>query len=214
MLAVLAALVLLFFLNQYRTGLTQSDRVQVLVATTLIPQGTPGRVILDDKAYRAVTVRKSDLEDGAIVDPDTLVNKMVRSDVYPGHQLNAKDLRAVRGIPLARLSSYERAITLPVDPAHGMTADLNYGDHVDVLGAVDLKIGPKRIVGIRSKVLARDALVLGVNREAKGGLGGSSKQTVTVRVDDAATWDITKAAEDGKVWLTLRPPLGAKDRGQ
>jgi Flp pilus assembly protein CpaB len=209
MLAVLAALVLLFFLHQYRTGLTSSDRVQVLVATKLIPQGTPGRVILDDKAYRAVTVRKSDLEEGAVVDPDTLVNKMVRSDVYAGHQLNAKDLRPIRGIPLARLSAYERAITVPVDPAHGMTGDINYGDHVDVLGTVRIanRIG-------RARVLARDALVLGVNRQAKGGLSGSSKQSVTVRVDDAPTWDISWYADNGKVWVTLRPPLGARERSQ
>ena len=210
MLAVLAALVLLFFLHQYRAGLTQSDRVQVLVAGTLIPQGTPGRVILDDKAYRTVSVRKSDLEDGAVVDPDTLANKMVRSDLYPGHQLNAKDFRAVRGVPLARLSAYERAITVPVDPAHGMTSDINYGDHVDVLGTIRIANAVSR-----AKVLARNALVLGVSRQTKGaGLSGTSKQTVTVRVDDSPTRDISWYSDNGKVWVTLRPPLGARERSR
>jgi Flp pilus assembly protein CpaB len=206
-LALLAALALLFFLHQYRLGLTRSDRVQVLVAKTLIPHGTPGRAILDANAYRPVSIRKSDLKDGAVVDPDTLVDKMVASDVYAGHQLNAKDFRPVKGIPLTRLSSYQRAMTVPVDPAHGMTADIRYGDRVDVLGALReaRHFGPAR-------VLARNALVLGVNQQAKGGLSGTTKQTVTVRVDDAQTRGISAYVDNGHVWFTLRPPLGARDR--
>jgi hypothetical protein len=77
-------------------------------------------------------------------------------------------------------------------------------------------LGTVKIANVvsRAKVLSRDALVLGVSRQTKGGLSGSSKQTVTVRVDDSPTRDISWFADNGKVWVTLRPPLGARDRNR
>src|SRR5829696_7356145 len=74
-IALLAAIILIFFLQQYRAGLTGSDRAQVLVATTLIPRGTSGEMILEDKAYRPVTVRRSELENGTIVDPNLIAHR-------------------------------------------------------------------------------------------------------------------------------------------
>jgi Flp pilus assembly protein CpaB len=209
-LALLAGLILLVFLHQYRAGLTGSDRVRVLVASTFIPQGTPGRIILDQKAYRVASVRKSDLQEGAIVDPNAIAQGMARSDMYSGHPLNAKDFQPTKGIPLAQLATYQRAITVPVDAAHGMVGDIRYGSRVDVLSAA-------RGGGAHpspAHVLARNVLVLGVNRGAQGGgvASGGSHQTVTLRVDDAATAQIAGAAETGKVWLVLRPPLGALSR--
>src|SRR5436190_9256728 len=96
-LTLLAALILLVFLQQYRAGLTGSDRVRVLVASTLIPQGTPGRIILGERAYRESSVRKSDVQEGAIVDPNTIAQQMVKTDIYPGHILNAKDFQPTKG---------------------------------------------------------------------------------------------------------------------
>jgi len=209
-LALLALLILLVFLQHYRAGLTGADRVRVLVVSTFIPQGTPGRIILDHKAYRETSIRKSDLQQGAIVDPNTLAQLMARSDMYPGHLLNAKDFHPTNGIPLARLSAYQRAITVAVDAAHGMTGDLRYGSRVDVLSTA-------RASGAHpspARVLARNVLVLGINRGAQGGgvASSSSHQSVTLRVDDATTPEIAGAAESGRIWLVLRPPLGALSR--
>src|SRR3712207_2700720 len=70
--AVLAGIGLMVFLQQYREDLTGSDPVQVLVAKSLVPKGTPGEVIAGDRYYRMQEVPKSQLDEGAITDPAKL----------------------------------------------------------------------------------------------------------------------------------------------
>ena len=51
-LALIAAAALLVFLREYRDDLTDSDPVQVLVARSLVPKGTPGELIASQQLYR------------------------------------------------------------------------------------------------------------------------------------------------------------------
>ena len=48
-LALIAAAALLVFLREYRDDLTDSDPVQVLVARSLVPKGTPAEIIAGEQ---------------------------------------------------------------------------------------------------------------------------------------------------------------------
>ena len=208
--ALVAAAALLVFLHQYKKNLTKSDEVRALVVRNLLPKGTPGRVVANDHLYREVKVRRSDLEDGAVTDPNTLVQKVVTKDVYPGHQLTSTDFAPTRNRLPSRLSGYQRAMTVPVDPAHGMIGKIQAGDRVDVVSTHDEGAGPPV-----PATVVRNVLVLAIPSEAKktAGVGDKSTQSVTLRVpDQAGTIPIASGADDdgGGVWLVLRPPVGAR----
>jgi Flp pilus assembly protein CpaB len=203
LLSLLAAAALLVFLRQYREDVSSSDRARVVVAASLVPKGTPGDVILEKRMYRIARIRTDDVRDGAITDPNDLKGTAVTSDVFPGHQVTAGDLDDADGKLPARLADYDRAMTVPVDKAHGMVGKIDEGDRVDVITTTDSQTGGVTI----STVAVRNALVLAVPSDS----GNSSRlQQVTLRVPDRAAQSIAAAADGGKVWLVLRPPVGAR----
>ena len=204
--AVLAGLGLLLFLHQYREDLTGSDPVQVLVARSLVPKGTPGEAVAGDHLYRMLEVRKSQLEDGAITDPAKLDGKVVAKDIYPGHQLGGGDFTTSKRHIHARLSGYQRAMSVPVDESHGMIGKIQAGDRVDVIVTYHNGVGAVT----SARVAARNSLVLALPQKASSGGIRQSGQPATIRVTDDTAADIAAAADGGKVWLVLRPALGAR----
>src|SRR6185503_10786537 len=141
LLSLLAGAALLVFLRQYREDVTSSDRARVVVAASLVPKGTSGDVILEKRMYRVAPVREDDVRDGAITDPNDLKGQVVTSDVFPGHQLTLSDLSEAKGELSAKLTEYDRAMTVPVDRSHGMVGKLEVGDRVDVITSSDSSAG-------------------------------------------------------------------------
>jgi Flp pilus assembly protein CpaB len=208
LLSLVAAAALLVFLRQYREDVTSSDRARVVVATSLVPKGTTGDVILERKMYRVTRVREDDVRDGALTDPADLEGQAVTSDVFPGHQLRLEDLEEADGKLPGRLAEYDRAMTVPVDRAHGMVGKVGEGDRVDVITTTDSDTGGVTV----ATVAVRGALVLAV--PSSDGSGNAARQEqVTIRVPDRAAATIAAAADGGKVWLVLRPPVGARAHG-
>jgi len=205
LLALLAAAALLVFLHKYRDDLTASDPVQVLVARSLVPKGTPGEVVGEQHLYRLARVKKSQLEEEAISDPDQLDGRAAGKDLYPGHQLTLRDFHAADETVRSRLTGFDRGISVPVDKAHGMVGNIDVGDRVDVITTQDAGAGSTTI----ARVATRNALVLALPDGGGSGVAGRDQQ-VTVRVPDEAASAIAAAADDGKVWLLLRPPVGAR----
>jgi Flp pilus assembly protein CpaB len=213
--AVLAASVLLVFLSQYRRSLNLSDKsVTVLVARSLIEKGSSGTLLAEKSIFQTARVRKRDLKNGAIADPSNLRGKVAVDDIYPGQQLVVGDFAPATGGVRERIAGDERAISLPLDNSHGMIGDVQGGDHVDVLFAS----GSSGIVTVsqtRATVttLLRDLLVLRAPKSAKaGGVGGpTSTQEVVLRATDTQAVTLAYAADNGKVWLVLRPKVGATD---
>jgi hypothetical protein len=64
---------------------------QVLVAKQLIPKGTPGSVVVKNAMYDPTTIRRRDVEDGALVDSRQLAGRAASVDILPGHQLTVGD---------------------------------------------------------------------------------------------------------------------------
>ena len=208
--ALLAAAALLVFLRQYRTDLTDSTPVTVLEARALLPKGTPGQAIASDRLFREVRIRKSQLENGAITDPAQLRGKVASADIYPQHQLTAGDFSRATGSVKNDVSRYQRAMTVPVDGARAMIGKVEQGDRVDVV------VSFKNIPGLLaqgSRVVARDVLVLRIPSSPGRSFGSTgANQDVTLRVDDAVVPVLAHGADNGKIWLVLRPAIGARAR--
>src|SRR5436190_14615326 len=131
--AVLAALVLLVFLQQYRNSVSGNNQtVSVLVAKSLIEKGSSGTVMAEKSIFQTAQVRKNDLKNGAIADPANLRGKVAVNDIYPGQQLVLADFAPATGGVRDRIQGDDRGISLPLDAAHGMSGDVQAGDHVDV----------------------------------------------------------------------------------
>ena len=165
-LALIAAAALLVFLNEYRDDLTDSDPAQVLVASSLVPKGTPGNLIADQQLYKLEQVENSQLEDGAITDPSQLADQVVVADIHPGHQLRSSDFGPGRAVQ-SRLSGSFRAMTIPVDSARGMIGDIEAGDRVDVV----VTYGNGGIGKSDAEIAARDVLVLSIPDVADSSCG-------------------------------------------
>jgi Flp pilus assembly protein CpaB len=205
LLSLVAGAALLIFLRQYRDDLTASDGVQVLVAKSLIPKGTTGEVVAETQRYRLARVKKSQLADGALTDPEGLEGKAAKKDLFPGHQLTQDDFEGKDASVGSKLSGFERAMSVPVDKAHGMTGRIREGDRVDVIVSSDSGAGLVTV----ATVAARNVLVLSVPDSDGTGVS-ARKEQATLRVPDAAAPTIAAAPDGGEVWLILRPAVGAR----
>ena len=206
LLSLLAGAALLVFLRQYREDVTASDRARVLVAASLVPKGTAGEVILEKRLYRVTRVREDDVRDGALTDPADLRGRAAVADVFPGHQMTLSDFEDAKAEIGTRLSDYQRAITVPVERARGMVGKIDPGDRVDVI-TTDSAAGSVTV----ATVAVRDVLVLAVPDAEDS---NSRSQQVTIRVPDQAAASIAASADGGRVWLVLRPPVGARSHGR
>ncbi len=212
--AAIAGLLIVVFLEQYRQGVDEGGvPTSVLVAKELIEQGASGDSIGADGLFQTSELPRDQLKDGAITDAAALRGKVAGADILPGQQLTAADFKSAgRGI-VTKLGADQRAITVALDRAHGLVGKIGRGDHVDVLSGFELDSG----VGSNRPVLStlmQDVLVLDVPKKASGGAvgGGGANETseVTLRVDATAAPKVAFAADNGKLWLVLRPENGEK----
>lgn len=219
--AVLAAVVFIVYLQRYRTSLkSSSEPVTVLVAKNFIEKGTPGNIVGADDLFQISTTPKTDLKEGAISDPDSLRGLVASDDIYPGEQLTVADFTTVSPDDVVnKITGEERAMSIPLDSAHGMIGNVHPGDHVDVYGAFNVRrLNPDGTVDPNSaerpvlKLIVEDVAVLGAPDAAKGGFGAGAadKSNVTIKVSDQQAAQIAFSSENGKLWIILRPKAGAE----
>jgi len=217
--ALAAAALLLVYLAKYRDSLNNSNEsVTVLVATRLIPEGTPGSQVASQHWYKQDEVQRRDLQDGAITDPSQISGKIAGSDVYPGTQLTTTEFgSAPSNSASIKLTGAERAVAIPLDAAHGAIGYVHPGDHVDILAGFNVvpldKNGvPKQGAQQRPvmKVIAQDIQVLFVPPATSSSDPTPSNGDILVKLPDATTAsEVAFAVDNGKVWLTVRAPDGS-----
>jgi pilus assembly protein CpaB len=218
--ALLAAAILLLYLARYRDSLNvASQPVRVLVANALIEKGTPGGVVGTQGLYAAQSTPRTDVEEGAITDPALLRGRVAVDDIYPGKQLTLADFSAVGSDALGtRISEDQRAMSISLDSARGMIGSVQPGDHIDVFAGFNVKRlnpdgtpDPDATERPVLKLLLEDVLVLGAPVETKAGFGAAQNQTsnVTLRVTHEQAAQLAFAADNGKIWVVLRPRAGA-----
>lgn len=207
--ALLAMVLLLIFLDHYRST-DDSKTETVLAARSLLPKGSAGNAIAAGTLFQAINVKHSQVKPGAITDPGALRGQVTTKPIFPGEQITASDLQPRGGNGVVdELSGSERAIAVPVDASHGLSGTINAGDHVDVYGAYGLK--GRQI----TRELAQNVLVLRSPTSAAGGVGGGNQSSdVVLQVSERLAGKLTFTAEYYKIWLTLRPPVGAKQGGR
>ncbi len=211
--AALAGLIIMVFLNQYRDNVNKDGvPTPVLVADKLIERGASGDTIGAAGLFKADEVPRDQLKTGAVTDAAMLRGKVAVDDILPGQQLTAADFRpAGRGV-VTKLGPDQRAIKIAFDGAHGLIGTVAKGDHVDVLSGflVDSAAARQRPM---LRILMQNLLVLDAPTEVKagggvgGGSGGKAKE-VTLRVTDKQAPKLAFAADNGKLWLVLRPQNG------
>jgi Flp pilus assembly protein CpaB len=202
--AVLAGLLLIVYLNRYRAGLKGSSApVSVLVAKNLIQKGSPGNLIGTQRQFQVATISKDAIQEGAITDPSALRGLVAAEDIYPGQQLTSAAFTPVApGSVQTNLTKRDRAISIQIDDSHGLLGQLTPGDHVDVYGIFN-QAGPGGTQAVLKEMM-QNVLVLGT--PGTGASGGN----VLLRAKGAQAAELAFAADNGKIWLVLRPASGAR----
>jgi Flp pilus assembly protein CpaB len=170
----------------------------------VIPQGSSADVIASQQLLQRTSVRGSQAKSGAIADPSVLHGEVAATNIYPGQQITASDF-TTSSTTASQLAADQRAVAVPVDAAHGLSGFVHTGDQVDVLASYNA--GASSNHGSVT-TLIQDALVLNAP-SSSGGLGGSANSVVLLRVSASDAQALAYAADNGKVWIVLRPPLGA-----
>ena len=201
--AVLAGIILLAYLHQYRNSVNSATApVSVLVAKNLIQKGTPGDIIGTSSQFQVASVPKGQLQVGALTDPAALSGRVAVTDIYPGQQLTAAYFAfAPPGTLQTKISGSDRAIAVQIDAEHGMVGQIGAGDHIDIFVGVNRlgSGGSQPII----KLLMDDITVL----RAPVGTGSG---LYTLRATGRQAAVLAYASDNGKLWFVLRPASGAK----
>jgi Flp pilus assembly protein CpaB len=211
--ALLAGIAIVAYLNSYRESVKSGGAlVTVLVAGDTIPNGTAGNVLASKGLYTAATIRESQLREGALSDPASLQGTVAVREILEGAQLTAADFVPAGDSLAARLTDRERVISVPLDSAHGMISEIEAGNRVDVyagFNVMPLDAAGRPLNGGQSRPMLRlimtDVPVFAVGDKARG----SGTTNVSLGVDDVKAAQLAFAADNGKIWLALRPSAGA-----
>jgi Flp pilus assembly protein CpaB len=207
---LIAAAILAFALHRYRQSVETSGKpATVLVAKRFIPKGSSGAAIGVGQYFRTTKVREKQVSAGALTNTAALHGRVAATDIYPGQQLTAADFVS-GGLFYSKLPPNQRAISVPLDTSHGLIGDVKTGDRVDVY--VSFQHGGGQGAPFL-RLLARNIVVLDAGQlPGSGGLGATNVTTQTanvaleVGIHQAA--ELAFAADNGKIWLILRPANG------
>lgn len=196
--AVIAAIALLVYLNQYRSGATTT--VGVLVAKKTIPSGMSGDVLAKSTGFYTVAqISKDNVENGAITDSSTLSGQVALADINPNSQLTADQFGPGGGIA-QQLGPNERAVVISLGTAQEVGGQIGPGSHVDFWVTENAQ-GAGGVTRAVAKLLFPDMLVLAVS-------GGN----VTLQASPRQSGQIIFASTNASIWLALRPTIGTKTK--
>jgi Flp pilus assembly protein CpaB len=211
-LAVLAALLTIFYVTNYKKSVQQGeDLVPVWVAARDIPVGTSGSEVGDRNLLRPLEIAQRSVVPGAISKPEQIEQLVATEKVYEGEQLTLNRFHPLgeQGIK-AQLKGRLRAFELAGGEHQLLLGTLEEGDHVDFLGSLEVANGVKL-----TKVVLRDLLVL------KAPAAGAVESKLSARPDEAfaAILAVTDAQSqklfhvmiNGDWHLELRPVTDAAD---
>ena len=207
--AVVAAGLLVFAMGRYKRSVaTVTAQATVLVATGAVQKGTSGDAIAAQRLFKSTPVIATQVTPGALSDSASLAGTVAHTDIVAGQQLTAADFTAVGGI-VGQLGPNQRAVSVSIDEAHGDTDVITAGDRVDVYGSY---AGAKG--GAVVSTLFPDALVIKPAAGAPSTSPGAATTTASgsslvLAVSTAEAPLLAFTADNGKLWITLRPANAA-----
>ncbi len=194
--AVLAAIALIVYLNQYRNNANaKAVPVTVLVAQGPIAQNTSGDVIASSNLVKPVQVAQSDVEAGAITSASQLQGQVATTDIAAGEQLTTADFTAADhgGASAAQLTNEQRAVVVPLD-SPGQVG----GQIARATPSTSTRSSPRRTARPVVREILQNMYVLNTNSDGN----------VTLRATPEQAGKLIYASGNDKIWLTLRPPRG------
>jgi Flp pilus assembly protein CpaB len=210
-LAVLAALLTIFYVTNYKKSVQQGeDLVPVWVASRDVPVGTPGAEVGDRRLLRAVEVAKRNVVPGAISEPRQIEQLVATEKIYEGEQVTLNRFRPLgeQGIK-AQLKGRLRAVELAGTEHQLLLGTLEEGDHVDFVGTLEVACCSL------TKVVLRDLLVLKAPNsgavESKLGARPDEGFSAILALTDAQSQKLFHVVEHGAWTLSLRPVTDAAD---
>jgi Flp pilus assembly protein CpaB len=206
--AIIAGVLLFVFVQQYKKSVKGTvSTTPVFVATHFIQRGTSADVIATGGLFQRTLVKTNQVTTGAITDTAALHGEVAATNIYPDQQLTAADFTRTNVTIASQLSGNERAIALPTDTAHGLVGYVHAGDYVDLMASLPGGAGAQGGLVIP---LDQNVLVLATGGGG-GGIGSSNNSDIVIRVTDRVALAAAAAADNGKVWVALRPTNGATD---
>ncbi|MEX2619142.1 MAG: Flp pilus assembly protein CpaB [Egibacteraceae bacterium] len=161
----------------------RDDTVRIAVAAHEVPAGAPIAV----GAVRFMDARLDEDVVATLLSPERareVAGWIATHPIAPGEPIRASDLRA----PAA--PEAQRAMSLPIDPAHAVAGALRSGDRIDVIAVRDGA----------ADYLVTDAAVLAVSGGGeRGGLGGAQRYSVTLAVDEETALRLATALRTGEL---------------
>ena len=212
---LLAVAILMVFIRGYKRSLDKSaEPVTVLVAKGELPKGSSGDLIAGKGLFQATGFKREQVKEGAITDPASLRGQVAAHNLVPGQQLTTADFTKPTDPVMSKLGDDQRAVTVPLDAAHGMIGQVQAGDHVDVFAGFQVQpdgaTRPRPVL----RVLMQDVEVLKAptpDAKQSSGLAQQTQvQNVVLRVTDRQAVELAFSSDNGKVWIALRPQAGAK----
>lgn len=212
MLAVLAALLTIFYVTNYKKSVQQGeDLVPVWVAARDIPVGTTGSEVSDRNLLRPLEIAQRSVVPGAISKPEQIEQLIATEKIYQGEQLTLNRFHQLgeQGIK-AQLKGRLRAFELAGNEHQLLMGTMEEGDHVDFLGSLEVGNGVKL-----TKVVLRDLLVLKAPDsgavESKLGARPDEAFAAILAVTDAQSQKLFHVMINGDWHLELRPVTDAAD---
>lgn len=190
--ALLAAGLIYAFVSHYKSGKTVAPpppEQTVFVAKSYIALGTPYQQIISQGLLQRETVPAKQAVPGAITDPSVISGQVASQAVAAGQQVAVSDFSTTAKPTITSyLAGDQRAVGFSLDAEHGLTAFLQAGMYVDIMGQK----------GTVSQLLAPNVEVI-----------GNSGGQVIMRLTDKQALLLTAATGKFSLWLTLRPTHGA-----
>lgn len=219
-LGLLAAFFGARYLDSARADIvSQAEPMRVLVATRDVPAGTAADQLVAQEYAVETEVPRMYVAEGAVASVTSLKGKVLSVPLTRGEQLTQARFKLAEDVGLAyALPEGYVAISVPDNPARGVSGFISPGDYVMVIGSFD----PGELDQAVTKTLIKKARVLATGTETSGtvepqgatesqsGLLGSSSsggtttiQTLTLAVTPVDAERLVFAQEVGSVWYTL-----------
>jgi len=212
---ILAVILLLVYLNHYRNSVKSSNSTtSVLVAQSFISKGTGAVDAAKRGLWQSTPIPKDELKEGAVSDAALFKGQVALDDIFPGQQLTTLDFGATATAPTLSASAElqgagkaegtYRAIAIPLDSSHGLSPQVQTGDHVDVYTQFN---------GIMA-LLKPNVLILAAPGQAATNTAAPASGNYILRLSTRDVPRFMYASDNTSLWFSLRPQQHAKPTPQ
>lgn len=214
--AMLATVSGYYYLHRVKETLTKVEMNSVVLARSDVPAKT----LITRSMVEQLEVPAKYIHSRAARRLDDVVGAITREPLVAGEQVLldrvVKDGDTTAGLSYL-VPSGKRAVTVAVDEVAAVGWHLQPGDHVDIIGTVEVPVESKTRPGekenkILTVVALQDVEVLAVGKDMEfvkdsGKNKKTEVKTVTVAVTLEEAKPLVLAEEEGKIRMLLRSPL-------